>query len=280
MSPHELPRAVIVRRSSPRSEPAEPDLPVVAGVVRADQVTWVVPAEASVEHPAPPPPPSARRRSVEDAAVRTPEDLDGEAGHLDLSRSMPLPAPAMSGAARPAPGPHPTSPHASGHADTVYGLLPDPARAQVSAVFCPNGHPSPHGSPVCRDCAVRIVDPTPHLLPRPRLGTLRFSSGQTVSLDRSVLIGRNPMAMRVSGDEFPTIIPLRHAGQDVSRTHVEIRLVEWSVLLIDLGSRNGTMVTIPGRTRLRLEAHRPIELIPGTVVQLADDVTFVFEVQR
>jgi hypothetical protein len=88
-------------------------------------------------------------------------------------------------------------------------------------------------------------------LPRPRLGVLRFSTGQTVGLDHSVLIGRNPTANRVAGNDLPAIVPLDVSNRDVSRTHAEVRLDDWEVLLLDLGSRNGTVAAIPGRAAPR-----------------------------
>lgn len=124
---------------------------------------------------------------------------------------------------------------------------------------------------------VEYTEPTP--MTRPRLGVLRFSTGQTVGLDRSVLIGRNPVVSRVGGDELPVVIPLDSATKDISRTHAEVRLDDWDVLLVDHGSSNGTFAVLPGRGEQRLQAQVPMHLVPGTVVRLANDVTFVFEVR-
>ncbi len=66
--------------------------------------------------------------------------------------------------------------------------------------------------------------------------------------------------------------------KDISRNHLEIRLDGWHVLVTDLKSTNGTLVTLPGREPERLRPDAPAPIEPGTTVSLADEVTFRFEV--
>ena len=68
--------------------------------------------------------------------------------------------------------------------------------------------------------------------------------------------------------------------QDVSRTHVEVRLEGWQVLAVDKGSTNGTTVTIPGHGTQRLRPDLPFPLPVGAVLSLADEVSISFEVTR
>jgi hypothetical protein len=48
--------------------------------------------------------------------------------------------------------------------------------------------------------------------------------------------------------------------------------------VVDLDSRNGTFVALPGRPAERLRAYEPTLIVPGTVIMLSQDVTFTFEV--
>ena len=68
--------------------------------------------------------------------------------------------------------------------------------------------------------------------------------------------------------------PLR----DVSRTHLEVILEGWHVLVRDLATTNGTTVTLPGREPMRLVAHDQQVIEPGTVVSMADEVSLTFEI--
>lgn len=307
-------------------DPAGPEsavLPLVGGVVRADQLTWravditpddveqatpdvappspLPPAPSTIvlepvpvqPPPLPPPLPVAatpdeaphegpdffdelwgmtQPRTVESAAVREDDEEDLGPALLDI-------IPGLSGAASaPAtPGPAPSTPEPA--PDTVMGVRPVTTRQQVLAISCPQGHPNPPTTSTCRECGAAVTYSEPAPATRPRLGVLRFSTGQTVELDQSVLIGRNPTVARVAGLDLPTIVPLDSTNRGISRTHAEVRLDDWNVLLVDLGSSNGTFAMIPGRAEARLEADAPFPLVPGTVVRLAHDVTFTFEVR-
>lgn len=151
------------------------------------------------------------------------------------------------------------------------------AGPSVHAVRCPAGHPNPAHAESCRVCGEAIADQAPITVPRPVLGVLRFSTGDVITLDRGVLIGRSPSKARTQGKDRPHIVKLPSPDHDISRDHLEIRLDDWHVLLTDLNSTNGTMVTRAGREpeRLRPDQATPIE--PGSVVTLAEVVTFIFE---
>jgi hypothetical protein len=160
--------------------------------------------------------------------------------------------------------------------------------APVQAVACPYGHLGPPYEPYCRVCGTAIEDPRPFLADRPPLGLLRLSTGDVIPLDRGVIMGRNPRlpdeldpANEQSGHPQPArphLIRLPSPDNDVSRTHVEVRLEDWHVLAVDLGSTNGTTVTIPGQPPVRLRAHEAMPLEPNAEVTLADEIVFRFEV--
>ncbi len=54
----------------------------------------------------------------------------------------------------------------------------------------------------------------------------------------------------------------------------------WHVLVRDLGSTNGTTVTLPGQEPVRLRPTEDQGIEPGTVVTLADEVVLTYEVQE
>ena len=128
------------------------------------------------------------------------------------------------------------------------------------------------------DNAGSVAQRTLYDTARPTLGVLRLSTGDVVPLDRSVIMGRNPKADGANEAERPHVVRLPSPGHDISRTHVEIRLDGWHVLLTDLNSVNGTIVTPPWQEPQRLRPNESVPIEPGTVVSLADEVTFRYEV--
>jgi hypothetical protein len=148
----------------------------------------------------------------------------------------------------------------------------------VQAVACPYGHLGPTYEPYCRICGTAIEDTRPFLAVRPPLGLVRLSTGDVVPLDRGVIMGRNPRTVDGNDVGRPHLVRLPSPDNDVSRTHVEVRLEDWHVLVVDLGSTNGTTVTNPGQAPIRLRAHEPMPLEPNAEVNLADEIVFRYEV--
>jgi len=147
----------------------------------------------------------------------------------------------------------------------------------VHAVRCTGGHLNPPNADACRICSTPIEEQSPITLPRPVLGLLRFSTGDVITLDRNVVIGRTPTTDRTVGTDRPHLVRLASFEKDISRNHVEVRLDDWHVLVTDLNSTNGTMVNRPGRDPERLRPNQPAMIEPGTTVTIADVVTFEFE---
>ena len=106
------------------------------------------------------------------------------------------------------------------------------------------------------------------------MGKLAFSNGETVILDRPAIIGRNP---GVEGrlQEVPHLVKL-DLGKALSRSHAAVRLEGWQVLLEDLGSANGTTVTLPGREERRLHPGEPILLEDGTLVDFGGEISATY----
>jgi len=156
---------------------------------------------------------------------------------------------------------------------------PDRIGPVVPALICPSGHVNPPSGAVCRRCGAPLPhDPVP--VPRPVLGVLRTSLGDLITLDRGVLMGRNPRTdfAGTEGEERPHVVKLPSADGDISRTHLRVTLDGWHVLVTDLNSTNGTLITLPGRESQQLRPGEPVPIQPGTVVTLADGIDFRYEV--
>jgi len=108
--------------------------------------------------------------------------------------------------------------------------------------------------------------PAPSPEPRPRL-SLELPDGVRQPIDYSVLVGRAPGLP----DGIPTRV-LRFADGDISRNHARIAVEGGTVVVTDLGSRNGTVVRIPGRAAQKLRGHEPTPVLPGTVIDFGGGI--------
>ena len=157
----------------------------------------------------------------------------------------------------------------------------DPASGAslTSGYLCANGHLADPRAPFCAVCGTPVDDRAGGLVEgsRPALGRLVFDDGATYTVDAGYLVGRMPEAddRVVSGDLRPIIVEDRTGS--VSRVHVAIEISGWDVMLLDVGSRNGTFVAGPEESGWSpLPAQRGRRLLPGTRVRLGGR-TFVFE---
>ncbi|MDM8084130.1 FHA domain-containing protein [Cellulomonas cellasea] len=118
----------------------------------------------------------------------------------------------------------------------------------------------------------RVVAPEP-----PAAMRLMLSTGAVVPLDRSVLLGRAPQVLRVTNSELPRLVSVPSPQQDISRTHAEVRMEGEDVLVTDLQSTNGVLVSRQGERARRLHPGEPTLVRPGELVDLGDGVTFTVE---
>jgi pSer/pThr/pTyr-binding forkhead associated (FHA) protein len=148
-----------------------------------------------------------------------------------------------------------------------------PVGPTVLAVHCPEGHPTSAYDSACRVCGSPVDTSSPVTIPRPVLGYLVLPSGESVTLDRDVVLGRAPKAPPVVAAERPNLVKISDPG--VSRTHVLVSLRDWQVLVRDLGSSNGTEVVLPGRESVRLREGQDMPLLPGSDVVLGEDIVIL-----
>ncbi|SFR50965.1 FHA domain-containing protein [Microbacterium azadirachtae] len=106
---------------------------------------------------------------------------------------------------------------------------------------------------------------------------VRLSTGQVVSLDRTVVIGRRPRASRSSGSTLPHLVAVDSPQQDISRSHLEIRPEADAVVVLDLHTTNGSTLLRPGAEPVRLHPGEQTIVVTGDVIDLGDGVTVAFE---
>jgi hypothetical protein len=205
---------------------------------------WDHTAVHGVEHAA------VRSPGHESSRVPDPEedggDHDGETIHLvDLFGPAPVPVPATTGSG---PG--------------------------VLSRYCAQGHPSAPHAVVCRTCGEPTVG-EPRVGARPALGRVLLGSGETVDLDRSVILGRRPQASRVGAGDIPHLVAV--GGKEVSRSHLELRVEDWNVLAVELGSRNGTLMLRPGQPPVRLAQNSPVPVRSGDRFDLGEGIVVTAE---
>lgn len=93
--------------------------------------------------------------------------------------------------------------------------------------------------------------------------SLELPDGSREPIDGVVLVGRAP----TTPVDAPASRLLRLEGDgDISRNHARITVEGGTVVVTDLGSRNGTIVRIPGRPPQKLRDGDPTPVLVGTVI--------------
>jgi hypothetical protein len=118
--------------------------------------------------------------------------------------------------------------------------------------------------------------PAPAVTSRP-VAKLVFSNGETVEVDRAILVGRSPEARRFASGDQPRLVSVPSPNQEISSTHLEIRpgsgADHGTAVVTDLGSTNGSVLVQPGLPPEDLTPGMAIQLIPGAIIDLGDGVT-------
>ena len=104
-----------------------------------------------------------------------------------------------------------------------------------------------------------------------------LATGDVVTLDRPVIVGRRPRAQRVQGDVLPHLVTVPSPEQDVSRSHLEVRVEGRHVLVVDLDTTNGSVLHREGTPPLRLSPGEAVLVLNGDIVDIGDGVTLLFE---
>ncbi len=97
---------------------------------------------------------------------------------------------------------------------------------------------------------------------------LQFSTGETVSVRGTGLIGRRPLPQ--PAEHFDHLIQIADVGMSVSKSHLEFGQHDGSLWISDRFSGNGTVVRRPGEAALRCEPGRRYLVPRGSRVEVAD----------
>jgi len=205
----------------------------------------------------------------ETSAARSPQEPTGAARPQEppiASPSPPAPPPPPFGVpSAPPPAVPPASPAqpAVEHDGLTQDGPPEPPPTEAAPV------------PLETDGARPPQEPPP-VVSRP-VARLVLSSGETVEVDRAVLVGRSPEARRFTSGDQPMLVTVPSPAQEISSTHLEIRpgsgADHGSAVVTDLGSTNGTVVVQPGLPPEDLQPGIAVQLVPGAIIDLGDGVT-------
>lgn len=199
----------------------------------------------------------------------SPEASMGKRVRGTIGRRVPAPTPQPVPPATPVP--------AAAARPAAPATSPSPDAVIVHAVRCPSTHPNPPHSSRCRVCDREITDRSPVEIPRPPLGRLILPNGHELVLDRPMLIGRNPTELGgTPAGEVHELVTVSDPAPGLSRTHVEVRIEDWQVQIVDRDSRNGTFVEIAGRPPLRLRPGDPFPIPSDTMIRLGPEYMISF----
>ena len=109
---------------------------------------------------------------------------------------------------------------------------------------------------------------------------LELSTGEVITLDRDVVIGRRPQVDRVQDGSVPTVVTVPSPQQDVSRTHLRIARSRDQVLATDLHSMNGTVLIGADGVSRALDGGNPSALADGDALDLGDGITVTLRLNR
>src|SRR5699024_756414 len=84
-------------------------------------------------------------------------------------------------------------------------------------------------------------------------------------------------AAGVSGHDVPQRITVPSAQQDISRSHLELRLEGWHVVALDMGTTNGTTLLRPGMEPVRLRTREGVVLTVGDQIDLGDGIQLLLK---
>lgn len=97
---------------------------------------------------------------------------------------------------------------------------------------------------------------------------LQFSTGESVSVSGTGLVGRNPVAE--PGEYFDSLVTIADPGKSVSKTHLEFGQSSGSFWVSDRFSGNGTVVREPGSPPRRCDSGKRYRIVRGTRVDIGE----------
>jgi hypothetical protein len=102
---------------------------------------------------------------------------------------------------------------------------------------------------------------------------LQFSTGESISVAGTGLVGRNPLAE--PGEYFDALVTISDPGKSVSKTHLEFGQDSGAFWIADRFSGNGTIVREPERQPKRCDAGKRYRVSRGTRVDIGEQFFIV-----
>jgi len=97
---------------------------------------------------------------------------------------------------------------------------------------------------------------------------VRLDDGRDFQLDRSVLVGRNPVGQ--AGEQRAQLLAVDDPGRSISKTHLHLLTDGAGIWVTDRNSTNGSAVTTPDGVRTALAPGVPTFVTPGSSVHFGD----------
>lgn len=111
---------------------------------------------------------------------------------------------------------------------------------------------------------------------RPRVNyAILIGAHPPIPLDVPAYVGRRPSTPRINGLRMPRLVMVPSPLREVSGTHVEILQQADTVVVTDLGSTNGTTVTMAGFSPRSLRQGESLVVGAKTVVDIGDGIRIV-----
>src|SRR5690625_239491 len=252
--------------------------PVTAGVVLTSRISVNLAAGAKTPAPEAAVTPRPKRRAAVPDTPKVPDAVPNEPAPEPEAQPEPEPQPDLAQAAVHAPVPPPPG------GNSVWLDSEQTEEADAEFDYSQEDH---DGMTIMNSEVVALRQQLPawegdavpgplvDLADRTVVPKIVLSTGMAVALDRPVLLGRAPQVSRVKNDEMPRLITVESPNHDISRTHAEVRMSGSEIVVTDLTSTNGVLLTRPGAVAERLKPGEPTAVEAGAVVDLGEGVTFV-----
>jgi len=248
--------------TGPVARLAVDSLPLRVGVADGELLTWTLkPIERAARGGAPAAQPAVEGGAAEDDAAvdetiirgRNPSSsLFGGRATADGEEDVP-------------PAAHPAPHELAGAVD-----IEEPPVARSDSSVLAGDTPSVTDGRLLIDTGDLLSLTQPVVPPAaPATFAARLPSGDNVALDVPLVIGRRPALQRVASGAEPRLVTVPSPTQEVSSTHVRIEQSGDAIVVTDLRSTNGTVVTGPGGAR-RLRPGESAVVLAGARVEIGD----------
>jgi uncharacterized RDD family membrane protein YckC len=167
--------------------------------------------------------------------------------NLTAMRLVPVATPERAAAAPLVPSPD----QASAPPRDPGAVVRPPAGVRREPGARPTRRPTPTGPPTASSARWRLT----------------LDSGESFVVEGLVLVGRKPEPR--GGEEVRHLVPLRSADLSVSKTHAQLQVVDESLVVMDRGSTNGSVLIRQGVSR-DLPGGKPATLLDGDRVLVGD----------